>query len=349
MATASAKVEPKADTKAGATAAASGPTQLEQLAKMSVIVADTGDFNLIREHKPTDATTNPTLIKTAAQMPQYAGIVRDAIAYGRKQMEGEKNPTDAVLMDHVVDKLTVSFGAEIVKIITGVVSTEVDARLSFDTEAMVAKAYRLIALYEAMGVPRNRVLIKLSGTWEGIQACKRLEKEGIHCNVTLLFSKVQAAACGEANATLISPFVGRIGDFHKAKTGKMGTEGEESLRGIYTYMKAFGYRTIVMGASFRSVAQVLGCAGCDKLTIGPQWLDAMRKSHEPVTRVLDPSIATSAKIAKIPTDEASFRFALNEDDMANTKLSEGIRLFAADTRSLEAWLAKLMNDVGARS
>jgi len=335
MAAAAAKVDVKVDAKAA------GPTQLAQLAKMSVIVADTGDLNLIRDLRPTDATTNPSLIKTAAQMAQYQNLVNDAIAYGRKQVEGQK-VSDAVLMDHVVDKLTVSFGAEILKIVTGVVSTEVDARLSFDTEAMLIKARRLIALYEAVGGPRTRVLIKLSSTWEGIQACQRLEKEGIHCNMTLLFSKVQAAACGEAGATLISPFVGRIGDWFKAKNGKAGDEGEQSLRGIYTYMKKFGYRTIVMGASFRSVAQVLGCAGSDKLTISPQWLEAMKKSHDPVTRVLEESAAVKANVEKIPTNENAFRWALNEDAMATEKLAEGIRLFAADTRLLEGYLARLM-------
>jgi len=241
-------------------------------------------------------------------------------------------------MEHVLDKLTVSFGVEITKIVTGVVSTEVDARLSFDMEAMLVKARRLIALYEAAGVPRNRVLIKLSSTWEGIQACQRLEKEGIHCNMTLLFSKVQAAACGEAKATLISPFVGRIADWHKAKTGKMGEEGEQSVRAIYTYMKKFGYPTIVMGASFRSVAQILACSGCDKLTISPNWLEALSKSHEPVTRALEPSLVTKVDIEKIPTHEAAFRWLLNEDAMATEKLAEGIRLFAADTRALENYL-----------
>jgi len=307
-------------------------TQFAQLGKMTVIVADTGDIDQIKKYKPTDATTNPSLLLKAAEMKQYAHLVDDAIDYGLKSDDKNK-------MDAIMEKLAVNFGTEITKIVPGVVSTEVDARISFDADAQIKKARKLIALYKQNGVNSDRVLIKVASTWEGIKAAEQLEKEGIHCNLTLLFSMCQAIACAESNVTLISPFVGRIMDWYVKATGTKAyaakdDPGVKSVTDIYNYYKAHGYKTIVMGASFRNKGQLLELAGCDKLTIGPNFLDEMQKSDEAVPRKL---VATGDKPKERPTpmDERTFRWQLNEDQMATEKLSEGIRAFAADSRKLE--------------
>lgn len=310
-------------------------TQLEQLAKHTVIVADTGDINAIKELKPQDATTNPSLMLKAANDPQYASLVEDAIKYAKA-----KHPDDeAKAVELAMDKMAVNFGAEITKIVGGVVSTEVDARLSFDTDATVEKARQLIALYEEVGVGKDRILIKVATTWEGIRAVEILEKEGIRCNMTLLFCMAQAVGAAEAGAHLISPFVGRITDWYKASTGTKDYPVEEdpgvlSVRRIYAYFKKAGYKTVVMGASFRSKAQVLGLTGCDKLTISPTLLEELRGCTDPVERALGPELSKSDDEG-LAYDESAFRWALNEDPMATEKLAEGIRKFAADIVELE--------------
>ena len=301
------------------------------------IVADTGDVESIKKFKPVDATTNPSLIYAAAQMPAYSHLVDDAISYG-KGLKGTH--TDAERLDIIMDKLAVNFGYEILQIVPGYVSTEVDARLSFDIQGNISRARRIISLYEEKGVKKERVLIKLASTWEGIKAAEQLEKEGIRCNLTLLFGFGQAIACAEANVTLISPFVGRIRDWFLAKTTKKEFEPEEdpgvlSVRNIYAYYKKFGYKTIVMGASFRNMGEILGLAGCDRLTIAPKFLEALMESKEPVKRILSPT-ETTYPGEKISLDESAFRFMLNEDAMATEKLAEGIRGFSADLRKLEA-------------
>jgi len=311
--------------------------QFDQLSKFTTLVADTGDVDSIKKFKPVDATTNPSLIYAAAQMPAYAHLVDDAIAYGKKLSIADEAERLAITMD----VLAVNFGVEILKIVPGYVSTEVDARLSFDVEANIKRARRIIGLYKEKGVSKDRVLIKLASTWEGIKAAEVLEKEGIHCNLTLLFGFGQAVACAEANVTLISPFVGRIRDWFLAKqTAKKEFDPEEdpgvlSVRNIYSYYKKYGYKTIVMGASFRNVGEIIGLAGCDRLTIAPKLLETLLASTEPIKRVLDP--ATSSYTGeKLHLDEATFRFLLNEDAMATEKLAEGIRGFSADLRKLEA-------------
>jgi transaldolase len=311
--------------------------QFAQLATMTVIVADTGDIEEIKKYRPTDATTNPSLLLTASDMKQYQHLVTDAIEYARKRHPGDEKAQIALTLD----KLAVNFGCEIVKIVSGVVSTEVDARLSFDTAGTVKKAHELIALYAEAGVDKNRILVKIASTWEGIRAAEMLEQEGIHTNMTLLFNFAQAVASAEAKVTLISPFVGRIRDWYLKDRGLTDFKnpaddpGVISVTKIYNYYKKYGYNTIVMGASFRSIGEILYLAGCDKLTIGPNWLQNLKDSKEPVTRYLVPSAAASMDIPKVTFDELSFRWAMNEDPMATEKLAEGIRKFAADTIKLE--------------
>jgi transaldolase len=315
---------------------------LEQLRGMTVVVADTGDIEAIARYRPQDATTNPSLLYKAAQMPQYQGIVQDAVAFAQSTETESEAQLDACL-----DKLAVGFGKEILQIIPGRVSTEVDAHLSFDTKATVAKAHRLIELYAKEGVDRKRILIKVASTWEGIKAAEQLEKEGIHCNLTLLFSFPQAVACAEAGVTLISPFVGRIHDWYLKDRGVKEiapTEdpGVHSVQRIYRYFKSHGYKTEVMGASFRNIGEIVELAGCDLLTIAPELLKTLQETDQPLTRRLSPDAKNGDAEPKIHLDETSFRWMLNEDAMATEKLSEGIRKFAADLVSLKKVVAKLM-------
>ncbi|CAK9810647.1 TALDO1 [Anthophora quadrimaculata] len=314
-------------------------SSLAQLKEITTVVADTGDFQALEQFEPIDATTNPSLILAAASQKKYANLL-DIAARGGKRSES----TLAKQVEAALDITCVLFGKEILNIIPGRVSTEVDARLSFDKEASVEKAKRLIALYEEIGFSKDRVLIKLASTWEGIQAAKELEeKYGIHCNLTLLFSFAQAVACAEAGVTLISPFVGRILDWHVANTDKKSYEPKEdpgvlSVTKIYNYYKKFGYKTVVMGASFRNVGEIRELAGCDYLTISPKLLEELEKSNEPVHKVLTEEGAKKSDLQKISLSEAEFRWHLNEDQMATDKLSEGIRKFAEDVRKLEKLL-----------
>lgn len=310
-------------------------TKLDQLKKMTTVVCDTGDINSIKQFAPTDATTNPSLIFQAASEKDYQYLVEDAINYGKKMSSGKDD-----LMHFIMDKLFVNFGVEILKIVPGRVSTEVDARLSFDIEGSLAKAYSLIALYEAAGIDRSRVLIKLASTWEGVQVATKLEKEGIHCNMTLMFSLAQAIACADAGATLISPFVGRIFDWYKAFDHVDSYPPEKdpgvlSVTKIYNYYKKFGYKTQVMGASFRNVDEILQLAGCDLLTIAPKFLEVLAKEEGSVDLHLDEKIAKKQSIEKVTIGHKEFLFQLCDDAMAIEKLSEGIRKFAADTVKLE--------------
>jgi transaldolase len=302
---------------------------LESLKKMTTVVADTGDFETLAAYTPQDATTNPSLILKALQKPEYAGVLTDAI-----ESVGESSATGEERVDLVIDHLLVGFGLKILEIVPGRVSTEVDARLSFDTDASVAKARELIALYEAAGISRERVLIKLASTWEGICAAKLLQKEGIRCNMTLLFSLAQAVACAEAGAQLISPFVGRILDWFKANTDetydRSNDPGVASVKEIFTYYKKFGYETEVMGASFRNSGEILELAGCDLLTISPALLKELQDMDEPVERKLGADSAQGAEIERIDISEKSFRWLLNDDAMATEKLAQGIRVFAQD-------------------
>ena len=306
--------------------------QLEQLKQFTTVVADTGDFQSIKAYTPQDATTNPSLILKAVQKPEYRPLLEKAIA----------NAPDASI-DGIIDSLLIAFGVEILKFVPGRVSTEIDAALSFDTEATVAKGRELIALYEAAGVSRERVLIKIASTWEGIRAAEILEKDGIHCNLTLLFSLCQAVACAEAGVKLISPFVGRIYDWYKKSTGTdyQGADdpGVQSVKGIYQYYRKFGYATEVMGASFRNTSQILELAGCDLLTISPDLLQKLADSDAPFERKLVKD--DSADIEKIAIDEKTFRFMLNEDAMATEKLAEGIRAFCADSVKLKKMIEEL--------
>lgn len=307
---------------------------LEQLKKVTTVVADTGDFETIAEYKPTDATTNPSLILAASQKTQYAKLIDDAIEYGKAKGSDLESRTE-----WATDKLLVNFGAEILKIIPGRVSTEVDAKLSFDKEATIKKALRLIELYKEAGISSDRILIKIASTWEGIQAAKTLETEhGVHCNLTLLFSFAQAVACAEAGVTLISPFVGRILDWYKASTKKEYSATEDpgvlSVQRIYNYYKQHGYKTIVMGASFRNVGEIHQLAGCDFLTISPALLAELQNSSENLPRILSPENAGAQAMEKIHLDEKSFRFAHNQEAMAVEKLSDGIRKFHADNVKL---------------
>jgi transaldolase len=311
-------------------------TLLEQLKTMTTIVADTGDVEAIKAVKPYDATTNPSLLLKASQLPQYAPLIDAAIAYAKAQ-GGSKEQQ----IDNAADKLAVLIGMEIVKEVPGRISTEVDARLSFNIDAMVAKGRKIIQLYKDAGVDKSRVLIKLASTWEGIKAGEILEKEGINCNLTLLFGFGQARACAEAGVFLISPFVGRILDWYKAKTGETYTSetdpGVLSVRKIYAYYKEHGYKTVVMGASFRNIGEVTALAGCDRLTIAPNLLQELEATQGTLTRVLVDGGAKTAAPAKLT--EAEFRFALNEDAMATEKLAEGIRGFVVDQNKLEAALS----------
>ncbi|KAL7878449.1 hypothetical protein AOLI_G00094230 [Acnodon oligacanthus] len=319
---------------------------LDQLKKYTVVVADTGDFNAIEEYKPQDATTNPSLILAAAKMQAYQQLVDQAIKYGIAQ-----GGTEEEQVTNTVDKLFVIFGLEILKKIPGRVSTEVDARLSFDKDAMVTRARRLISLYEEAGVSKDRVLIKLSSTWEGIQAGRELEdKYGIHCNMTLLFSFAQAVACAEARVTLISPFVGRILDWFKENTDRKTYEPHEdpgvvSVTKIYNYYKKFDYSTVVMGASFRNIGEVKALAGCDLLTISPGLLGELSQDHSPVSCSLTPEGAKTCDLEKLHLDEKAFRWLHNEDRMAVEKLSDGIRKFAADAVKLETMIKEKMFSV----
>ena len=312
-------------------------TQLDQLKKFTKVVADTGDFASIRKYTPRDATTNPSLLLKAATMPEYADLVNKTIADAKQEAAGQG------ALDVALDKLSVAFGLEILKIVPHRVSTEVDARLSFDTVGSLAKARSLIGRYEKAGVSRERILIKLAATWEGIQAAAELKKDKINCNLTLLFSFAQAVACAEAGVQLISPFVGRILDWHKKSTGKDYSPTEDpgvvSVTTIYNYYKKFGYQTEVMGASFRNVGEILELAGSDLLTISPGLLEDLAKSTGPVTRKLTPEAAAKSALQKIHLDEKSFRWQHNEDQMATEKLSDGIRSFAADTLKLEKVVA----------
>ena len=311
---------------------------LEQLKQLTKVVADTGDFGLIKQYEPQDATTNPSLIFKALQQEEYAALLDQAVEEfkGHSSSESEKL---GLIIDHVL----ILFGLEILKLIPGRVSTEVDARLSFDAQATIDRARKLIADYAAEGIDKERILIKIASTWEGIKAAEVLQKEGINCNMTLLFSLPQAVGCAEANAKLISPFVGRIMDWYKAKTGETYTgendPGVQSVKEIFTYYKKFGYSTEVMGASFRNTDEILELAGCDLLTISPGLLGELQKSNANVSQKLDAGEAQAASIQKLTLNESTFRFLMNEDSMATEKLAEGIRLFAADIVKLEAIIA----------
>jgi len=306
--------------------------QLEQLKQYTTVVADTGDFQSIKAYAPQDATTNPSLILKAVQKPEYRPLLEKAVADSK-----------GASVEEIVDRLLIAFGVEILKFVPGRVSTEIDAALSFDTEATVAKGRELIALYEAAGVKRERVLIKIASTWEGIRAAEILEKEGIRCNLTLLFSLCQAVACAEAGVQLISPFVGRIYDWYKKSTGTdyQGADdpGVQSVKRIYQYYRKFGYKTEVMGASFRNTSQILELAGCDLLTISPDLLQKLADADGTVERKLVADASTD--IQKIAMDEKTFRFMLNEDAMGTEKLSEGIRAFVADSVKLKKMIEEL--------
>jgi len=308
--------------------------QLDQLKQNTVVVADTGDFEAMRAYKPQDATTNPSLILAASQKAEYKSLVDSAIT------DHKGSPlSGAALVDSITDRILVNFGLEILKIVPGRVSTEVDARLSFDSEATIAKARHIIGLYEKAGIDRKRVLIKIASTWEGIKAAEVLQKEGIDCNLTLLFSLTQAVACAEGGIKLISPFVGRILDWYKKSTGKdySATEdpGVQSVTEIYNYYKHFGYKTEVMGASFRNKGEITELCGCDLLTISPALLGELAAAEEPIERKLNPDNAKSLDIKRELVDEKSFRWALNQNAMATEKTAEGIRNFGADIVKLE--------------
>ncbi|MBA3961628.1 MAG: transaldolase [Chthoniobacterales bacterium] len=316
----------------------SNTSQLDQLKEFTKVVADTGDFETIKDFKPQDATTNPSLIFAATQKEQY-GHLLDEVLTDRKS----SGLSGTAQIEDIIDNLLVAFGAEILGIVPGRVSTETDARLSFDTEGSINKARQLIKLYEKRGIDRQRILIKIASTWEGINAAEQLQKEGINCNLTLLFSLAQAVRCAEAKVQLISPFVGRIYDWFKAANKRDYTGAEDpgviSVGEIYTYYKKFGYKTEVMGASFRNIGQILELAGCDLLTISPELLEKLAKSNEPVERKLDPEKAKNAEVTKLELDEKTFRYLLNDDAMATEKTAEGIRKFAVDIVKLEKFIA----------
>ncbi|WP_448548371.1 transaldolase [Thalassotalea fusca] len=315
--------------------------QLDQLKQMTTVVADTGDVEAIAKFQPQDATTNPSLLLKAASLDAYKPLLAEAVAWAKQQSDDrQQQVTDAA------DKLSVLVGLEILKIVPGRISTEVDSRLSFDKDASIAKAKKLIAMYNEAGIANERILIKLASTWEGIKAAEQLEKEGINCNLTLLFSFAQAQACAEAGVYLISPFVGRILDWYKKSTGKDSYEASEdpgvvSVTNIYNYYKANGYNTVVMGASFRNKGEILELAGCDRLTISPQLMDELAQSDAPVVQKLSPVSNTDAQPQ--PLSEAQFRWELNEDAMATEKLAEGIRNFTVDQIKLEQQLTTLLN------
>jgi transaldolase len=313
-------------------------SQLEQLKKFTKVVADTGDFESIKDFKPTDATTNPSLIYAATQKEQYFHLLDEVLAERKKS-----GLTGAAQIEDIIDHLLVKFGCEILAIVPGRVSTETDARLSFDIEGSIKKARQLIKLYEERKIPRERILIKIASTWEGIAAGEVLEKEGINCNLTLMFSLPQAVRCAESGIELISPFVGRIYDWYKAanKRDYTGPEdpGVQSVKEIYNYYKKYGYKTEVMGASFRNISQILELAGCDLLTISPDLLEKLAQSYDPVERKLDPEKAKNADVPRLVLDEKTFRYLLNDNAMATEKLAEGIRKFAADIIKLEKFIA----------
>jgi transaldolase len=318
------------------------PTLHDQLEQMTVIVADTGDIKAIEKFKPRDATTNPSLIQAAAQMPEYAGLIDEALGWARTEHPGASHTEIA---DHAIDRLAVEFGLRILKIIEGRVSTEVDARLSFDTDATIAKARLLIGMYEEAGVSRERVLIKIASTWEGIRAAEILEREGIHCNLTLLFGLHQAIACAEAKVTLISPFVGRILDWYLKDTGKKSYEpaedpGVQSVTEIYRYYKRHGHRTEIMGASFRNLGEILELAGCDLLTIAPKFLAELQATDAVLSRKLEPESAAKLGGEKIAMNRATFDRMHAEDRMATDKLAEGIAGFSKALEDLETQLEK---------
>lgn len=314
-------------------------SKLEQLKAMTDVVADTGDIEAIRQYQPVDATTNPSLLFKAAQLPQYETLMKDAITWGKSQGDDP-----AIALASAADKLAVSIGCEILSIIPGRISTEVDARLSFNTQKTVEKARELVALYAAQGFAKDRLLIKMAATWEGIRAAEILEQEGINCNLTLLFNFAQAVACGDANVFLISPFVGRILDWYKANTEGQRYVGDRdpgviSVKHIYNYYKQHGIRTVVMGASFRNLSEIESLAGCDRLTINPQLLQELDAATGILERRLSPDV-TLEKIEKVILDESSFRLEMALDPMANEKLAEGIRLFIKDQENLEKFLEK---------
>jgi len=318
---------------------------LDQLRQHTVIVADTGDLDSIARNKPQDATTNPSLIAKAAQMPQYADLIREAVTAGRKDGEKISGASQQQLLNAVLDRLSVIFGLRILQIVPGRVSVEVDARLSFDEEATVEKGRHLIDLFAEQGISSDRILIKIASTWEGIRAAERLEREGIHCNLTLLFGFGQAVACADAGVTLISPFVGRILDWYKKAHAVSAYEidkdpGVLSVHKIYNYYKRHGYQTQVMGASFRSIDQVKALCGCDLLTVSPALLTELSSSDADVPRRLDAAAARSMEFERVTLDERSFRWMLNQDAMATEKLAEGIRGFADDLESLSQFMKK---------
>ena len=312
--------------------------QLEEIKKFTTVVADTADFESIRQFKPQDATTNPSLVYTATQKDNYSHFLEEVLAKGRNS-----RLSGAAQSEDIIDHLLVRFGCAMLEIVPGRVSTETDVRYSFDVDGSIRKARRLIELYEKQGIGRERVLIKIASTWEGIMAAERLQKEGIKCNMTLLFSLPQAVRAAEAKVQLISPFVGRIYDWFKAanKRDYAGAEdpGVQSVREIYTYYKHFGYETEVMGASFRNVGQILELAGCDLLTISPELMKQLSESHEPVERKLSAENAKSADVKRLKLDEKKFRYALNQNAMATEKTAEGIRKFACDIARLEKFVA----------
>ena len=314
-------------------------TQLEQLKAFTVVVADSGDFATLKQYAPRDATTNPSLILKATEKPEYAFLVDKAIADNKKS----KAPAAKSYCTLIMDDLLIAFGCEILKILPGRVSTETDANLAFDTEALLAKARRFIELYQKNGIGRERILVKLASTWEGIRAAEILQREGINCNMTLLFSLPQAVACADAKVRLISPFVGRIMDWYKAKEKKDFAPAEDpgvlSVKEIYSYYKKFGYDTQVMGASFRNVGEIQELAGCDLLTISPNLLAELQKSTAPLARKLSPEIARDSQIEKMSLDEKKFRWLFNENAMATEKTAEGIRVFNADAVKLEQFIA----------
>jgi transaldolase len=313
--------------------------QLDQLKQFTKVVADTGDFESMREFEPHDATTNPSLILAASGQPEYAHLIDQAIEeHASSPLSGQER------VDSILNRILILFGKQILQIVPGRVSTEVDARLSFDTEGTIDLARQLIDLYHQEGIDRERVLIKIASTWEGIRAAEVLQTEGIRCNLTLLFSLPQAVACAEAKVQLISPFVGRIYDWYKKSTGQeySGAEdpGVQSVKTIYEYYKKFGYETEVMGASFRNSGQIVELAGCDLLTISPSLLGELQSTEAPVERKLEPSTAKQSEIERLEMDEKAFRFLLNEDAMATEKTAEGIRRFAADIRKLETLIGE---------
>jgi len=316
-------------------------TLLEQLSSMTVVVADTGELEAIRRFKPRDATTNPSLILAAAQIPAYQNLIDEVLESSRDRI-GHSAAIEEVV-EEALDEICVAFGKEILKIIPGRVSTEVDARLSYDKDGTITKARKIISLYDEVGISKDRILIKIASTWEGIKAAEVLEKEGIHCNLTLLFGFAQAAACAEAGVTLISPFVGRILDWYKANTGRDSYSGHEdpgvvSVTKIFNYFKTHGYRTEVMGASFRNIDEIIELAGCDLLTISPKLLDQLKKTELPLKQKLDP-LNPSSKENRVQIDKINFDSLMSEDTMAREKLDEGIRGFSKAIETLEAQLA----------